>query len=310
MKTLFLTLLLATLCATGYGQTIKALGYNTTNGYVIGPTSGILLFTNDASFPTASASTFEILSDLFVADEATLTFDGEGQDDWRSALGLGATWLTNTNVTNFRTAIGLGATNEVQFGGIIMRDGDALKSEAAGNGDLFVNAGNTIFSGPIEFNNSTNIALTRTNLGAARAPIWVYKATNQTNATTNLVSDTALTFTAAANTKYAVELFLIIESGAEVVGARILTSNSPTVFGYWNSSDPANAGFTSSGIAATNTGSIFFADASEPAALLHKFTVVGPTNTNAPITLEFANQSTNGTAIIGAGSYLKAEVIE
>ena len=33
----------------------------------------------------------------------------------RTNLGLGATWLTNTDVTNFRTAIGLGATNNVTF---------------------------------------------------------------------------------------------------------------------------------------------------------------------------------------------------
>ena len=44
MKLLFHTLLLATLCATGYGQTIKTLGYNT-NGVVIGPTNA-LTFTN------------------------------------------------------------------------------------------------------------------------------------------------------------------------------------------------------------------------------------------------------------------------
>ena len=33
----------------------------------------------------------------------------------RTNLGLGATWLTNNNVTNFRTAIGLGATNAPTF---------------------------------------------------------------------------------------------------------------------------------------------------------------------------------------------------
>jgi hypothetical protein len=33
----------------------------------------------------------------------------------RTNLGLGATWLTNTDVTNFRTAIGLGTTNSVEF---------------------------------------------------------------------------------------------------------------------------------------------------------------------------------------------------
>jgi hypothetical protein len=63
MKPLFLTLLLATLCATAYGQTIKALGYNT-NGVVIGPTNA-LTFTNSASFPqlnTATTATNNFLS--------------------------------------------------------------------------------------------------------------------------------------------------------------------------------------------------------------------------------------------------------
>jgi hypothetical protein len=48
MKHLFLALLLATLCsATSYGQTIKTLGYNTTNGQVIANTgTNVLTFTN------------------------------------------------------------------------------------------------------------------------------------------------------------------------------------------------------------------------------------------------------------------------
>lgn len=36
----------------------------------------------------------------------------------RTNLGLGATWLTNTNATNFRTAIELGATNNVTFSNV------------------------------------------------------------------------------------------------------------------------------------------------------------------------------------------------
>jgi hypothetical protein len=117
MKKLFLTLLLATLCATGYGQTIKALGYNT-NGVVIGPTNA-LTFTNsitkqgEVEFGAGNAVLFfydlDGTKDIFF-------FDG-GADVARARtnLGLGATWLTNNNVTNFRTAIGLGSTNVVTF---------------------------------------------------------------------------------------------------------------------------------------------------------------------------------------------------
>jgi len=110
MKHLLTTLLLATLCATGYGQTIKALGYNT-SGVVIGPTN-TLTFTNsitkqgEAEFGAGNAVLFfydlDGTKDIFFFD------GGDDQARARQNLGLGATWLTNTNVTNFRTAIGLG----------------------------------------------------------------------------------------------------------------------------------------------------------------------------------------------------------
>jgi hypothetical protein len=122
MKPLLLTLLLATLCATGYGQTIKSLGYNTTNGDVVYAGTNRLTFTNEVGFG---------VSGLKIEAGGTLFFfDQDGQRDFfvfdngaggadearaRQNLGLGATWLTNTNVTNFRTAIGLGATNNVNF---------------------------------------------------------------------------------------------------------------------------------------------------------------------------------------------------
>jgi hypothetical protein len=77
-----------------------------------------------------------------------------------------------------RTNLGLGATNEVAFGGIVLRDGDALKSEAAGDGDLLIGAVNTIFSGAIGFNNTTNAATTRTNLGI---PLPALTNTNNAN---------------------------------------------------------------------------------------------------------------------------------
>jgi hypothetical protein len=88
MKTL-ITLLLALCAATGYGQTIKTLGYNTTNGEIVAATN--VVWTNAFSFSTNT-----------VAAQV------------RTNLELGATWLTNTNVTNFRSAIGLpwsGLTN-------------------------------------------------------------------------------------------------------------------------------------------------------------------------------------------------------
>jgi hypothetical protein len=43
-------------------------------------------------------------------------------------LGLGATWLTDTNVTNFRTAIGLGATNDVAFNSVNVTNAAATRT--------------------------------------------------------------------------------------------------------------------------------------------------------------------------------------
>ena len=72
--------------------------------------------------------------------------------DSRASLGLGATWLTNTSATNFRTAIGLGATNDVTFSNVTVNGNisvgslttttpstwalDATQTAAATNGRL------------------------------------------------------------------------------------------------------------------------------------------------------------------------------
>jgi hypothetical protein len=70
MKTL-LTLLLAICAATGYGQTIKSLGYNTTNGQVVYSGTNRLTFTNTTQFvPQASPA-------IWLSDSAIIEGDGE-----------------------------------------------------------------------------------------------------------------------------------------------------------------------------------------------------------------------------------------
>jgi hypothetical protein len=90
-----LILLAALLCwaAPAAGQTIKSLGYNSTNGQIIAATN--VVWTNAFSFLTNT-----------VAAQV------------RTNLGLGSTWLTNTNVTNFRSAIGLGSGDTVTFSNV------------------------------------------------------------------------------------------------------------------------------------------------------------------------------------------------
>ena len=96
MTTRLLILLAAVLlcwAAPAQAQTIKSLGFNTTNGNIVYTGTNALTFTNALSFGTNVATT-------------------------RTNLSLGATWLTNANVTNFRSAIGLGILDSVQFSNV------------------------------------------------------------------------------------------------------------------------------------------------------------------------------------------------
>ncbi len=93
----------------------------------------------------------------------------------RTNLGLGATWLTNANVTNFRTAIGLGASNEVffqtVFGGVQTNNFIQLD-----NGEF---NGSWTFLSAVAFDEP---ATTRTNLGLG------WSALTNSNTGTRLVS--------------------------------------------------------------------------------------------------------------------------
>ncbi len=193
MKPLLLTLLLATLCAaTGYGQTIKSLGYNSTNGQIVANTgTNVLTFTNDVMFANGDLSFVgQVIAGTGVsfsfedgAFTGTLYMDG-GSIEFstttnasitRTNLSLGATWLTNTNVTNFRTEIGLGATNSVEFGSL-----NATNITSSGGINalyLSVEAG-----GSISFDDAFAADTTRTNLSLG------LPALTNTNAATMLAA--------------------------------------------------------------------------------------------------------------------------
>jgi hypothetical protein len=188
MKTLF-TILLVTLCAaTGYGQTMKALSYNASNGLVAYSGTNTLEFTNKPLF----ASGISVSDELFFVDAGSIFFDGDTDisinspytsEQWRNAieitwaapsaattrtnLGLGATWLTNTNVTNFRSAIGLGATNNVTFNQVALGDNAVITdgAELKWGGVSRFSFETMEFFAPFAFDNTTNAATTRTNLG-------------------------------------------------------------------------------------------------------------------------------------------------
>jgi hypothetical protein len=163
MKTI-LTILLATLCAaTSYAQTIKSLGYNTTNGQIVAATN--VVWTNAFSFSTNT-----------VAAQV------------RTNLGLGATWLTNTNVTNFRTAIGLAINDTVTLAygaeAYIGQDGGALY--VANFYPDYIQCGQF----GIAFGTTNSAALTRTNLGLGNGITAnrTFVSYNGTNYTTNSVT--------------------------------------------------------------------------------------------------------------------------
>jgi hypothetical protein len=156
MKHLFLTLLLATLCATtSYGQTIKSLGFNSTNGQVVANTgTNTLTFTNALQFSTnARAAT-------------------------RTNLGgttVGNSVFTATNAAAAATAIGLGTTNDATFNNITIANDGSLTLSEEGEASVFVRNddgdlglyGDTGITAhkPISFTNNNDASTTRTNLG-------------------------------------------------------------------------------------------------------------------------------------------------
>ena len=170
MKRLLSIILLAAALAAApaSGQTVKSLGYNTTNGNIVAATN--VTFTNSVGFATnARAAT-------------------------RTNLGgttVGNSVFTATNAAAATTAIGLGATNNVTFAGLTagyvnfenVEIGPDLKLEEDGDvlwGTLGIfNLYTLEFSKAISFNNTTNAATTRTNLGLGLPAL-----TNTSNVTT------------------------------------------------------------------------------------------------------------------------------
>jgi hypothetical protein len=167
MKPYLLTLLAACALAAApaAAQTVKTLGYNATNGFIVYSGTNALTFTNSVGFATnARAAT-------------------------RTNLGLGATWLTNTAASTFRQAIDLGQGSEVYFGRVFYNVQNTqdfwfyVKDYEIGNYDplneiqtpflTFAAANvseewvaNSVTANvPISFVNSSIAATTRANLG-------------------------------------------------------------------------------------------------------------------------------------------------
>jgi hypothetical protein len=199
MKHALFTLLVATLCAaTNYGQTIKTLGFNTTNGQVVANTgTNTLTFTNAGvafggdmtiSGPVIAGSgvsfSFEdadfaygasiVRQNLGFSTNLNTLWTATNSSNARSAVGLGATWLTNTNVTNFRTAIGLGATDGVFFDNGNFRNidtvaisiGDETNSQIAFEGNSASTTRTNLGLGLPALTNTSNVTAMRALSGS------------------------------------------------------------------------------------------------------------------------------------------------
>jgi hypothetical protein len=217
MKT-FLTILLVTLCAAAsYGQTIKSLGFNTANGQVIANTgtnvltfmgsNGIVIDAGGGQTITVNVSGINFQtgpngSVLNIPFDDPVQLGGGVWDDpsvrsslgfstnlsgfWtatssavaRTNLGLGATWLTNTNVTSFRTEIGLGKflVSDDNIAAIL---GETVAALQVDGDDLEVNV-------PIRFMGTNSAPATRTNLGLGATNIVTFAGlTNNGDITIN-----------------------------------------------------------------------------------------------------------------------------
>ena len=101
----------------------------------------------------------------------------------RTNLGLGATWLTNTNVNSFRTAINLGTNNDPRFAGLMITNvpsgSDFVSITPAG---VIVSDGTTnstgIAFGEVYFSGPAAAATTRTNLGLGLPALTNSNTTN------------------------------------------------------------------------------------------------------------------------------------
>lgn len=151
-RTILAALLLAVCAVSAQGQTIKTLGYNTTNGQVIANTGTNVLTFSNASFNSVilpngtfvdegQFSAPQFAGALFSFEEQRINQNGVNVIQWdtngavtfgnaattRTNLGLGLAALTNTsNVTTMRALAGSTNTNEPYSGTVALTNTNVL----------------------------------------------------------------------------------------------------------------------------------------------------------------------------------------
>jgi hypothetical protein len=140
---LLLAIFLATLCAaTGHGQTLKSLMYNTTNGQVMYSGTNVLTFTNTIrtdrieSATVGSDAFIYFDSDVIRMEATAVAFEGP-MEFYFPIVFQGTNPASVAAAT--RTNLGLGATNTPAFRGLTS-DGNIVitNQTATNNGILFV----------------------------------------------------------------------------------------------------------------------------------------------------------------------------
>jgi hypothetical protein len=326
-----LTLLAALiLCfAPTQAQTIKTLGYNTTNGQVVYGGTNILTFTNTVVAPrielTSSVNTVNLGADWIINEEGSALIDNSSgllfyrairfstnsyASETRTNLSLGATWLTNTNVTNFRTAIGLGATNDVVFDqlqittDLIITDGGIISFEDTGEIQFGNAAGPTraALGLPLPALTNTSNVTFRSAVGVAAAPLFKvltndFSITNQTNMT---VVD-GLTISTEAGKAYIFELFPILTAAFIFTELQIVASNA-TIYGQWD--NIGTGGYGTNALTNINTATV----GTDSRIPKQKFYVTTGTNAGS-ILLQFRSTEATNTNTVQAGSYMTAQEV-
>ena len=171
-------------------QTLKSLMYNTTNGQVVYSGTNSLLFTGNVIIANGDLSIggsgFSGFGSFLDMEERALRADGSNVFSFsaqimevfvpitfnntnivattRTNLGLGATWLTNTNVTNFRTAIGLGTNDSVRFADVLASGFETIAAEVQITDDAITS--------------SVNIVVTNQST-ASNGLLFVYRTNNE-----------------------------------------------------------------------------------------------------------------------------------
>ena len=253
MKPILTIFILLSLVVLGLAQTRNVVVG--TNGAVVSPTnfwsadvtnarSGLGLGTAATNPATAFQPSSTVLSNLASSNGGSLTNltasnvtgtiaisnGGSGATTAggaRTNLGLVLTALTNTDVTNFRTAIGVGVTNDVGFNSIAVTNAAATRTNL-GLGWIALTNTNTVGFNTSLYGSGTNPVLYNTN-GEVVSPTNFWQVA-PISATVQYQTNVTGTSTNAATNSRNLFLFSLAPSVSGLTNTVTLPTNTATTF--------------------------------------------------------------------------------